>query len=134
MDKKVDIFDKQFMFIPCHMNQAHWTLCLVDFFQKKVVYYDSMGAKRFDVVETIKNYLKEEHLDKKKFKIDLSEWESVCMGVDSPQQTNGSDCGVFMCTTAEFISRNYKLNFCQAEIPLLRKTMVVEILQAKLSR
>ena len=93
-----------------------------------------MGEKRFDVVENIKNYLKEEHLDKKKFKIDLSEWGSVCMGVDSPQQTNGSDCGVFMCTTAEFISRNCKLNFCQAEIPLLRKTMVVEILQAKLSR
>ena len=52
--KNVDIFEKQFMFISCHMNLAHWTLCLVDFYQKKIVYYDSMGAEKFDVVENIK--------------------------------------------------------------------------------
>jgi len=132
--KKVDIFDKQFMFIPCHMNQVHWTLCVVNFYQKEVVYYDSMGAKKQNVVDNIKKYLQEEHMDKKKSKIDLSDWKTTCMGCKSPQQHNGSDCGVFTCTTAEFISRNCSLNFCQAEMPLLRKTMVVEIVQAKLSR
>ena len=63
--KNVDIFDKQFLFIPCHMNKSHWTLCVVDFCQKIVFYYDSLGAKKFDVVKNIKKYLKKEHFDKK---------------------------------------------------------------------
>ena len=132
--KRVNIFEKQLMFIPCHMNGVHWTLCVVDFRQKNIVYYDSMGAKKKEVVNDIKTYLKEEHLDKKKSEIDLSDWQSICMGCASPQQNNGSDCGVFTCTTAEFISRNAKLTFCQEEMPLLRKTMVVEIVKAKLTR
>jgi len=132
--KRVNIFEKQLMFIPCHMNGVHWTLCVVNFDQKNIVYYDSMGAKKKEVVNDIKTYLQEEHLDKKKSKIDLSDWQSICMGCDSPQQNNGSDCGVFTCTTAEFISRNAKLTFCQEDMPLLRKTMVVEIVKAKLTR
>lgn len=48
--------------------------------------------------------MRDEHLDKKKQSLDLSQWNVIhCQ--DIPQQMNGSDCGMFTCKYAEFISR-----------------------------
>lgn len=51
---------------------------------------------------------------------------------DIPQQMNGSDCGMFACTFAEFSSRDAPYTFTQANMPYLRKKAALEILQAKL--
>ena len=47
---------------------------------------------------------------------------------------NGSDCGVFACTFAEFLSRDADLAFEQSDMPLIRRTMVWEILKGTLRR
>ena len=52
-----------------------------------------------------RSYLKDEYADKKGgAQFDLSNWS--CIHVKNvPQQMNGSDCGMFTCKYAEYISR-----------------------------
>ena len=51
---------------------------------------------------------------------------------DIPQQMNGSDCGMFTCKFAEYLSRNANISFTQEDMPYFRKRMIYEIVQAKL--
>ena len=44
---------------------------------------------------------------------DSSGWERV-IEKDIPQQMNGSDCGMFTCKNAEYLSRRAKITFDQA--------------------
>ena len=56
----------------------------------------------------------------------MSEWKQVIAN-NIPQQMNGSDCGVFTCLFAEYLSRGAMLTFSQSDIPYFRKRMVYEI-------
>ncbi len=47
-------------------------------------------------------------------------------------QDNGSDCGVFTCKFADFVSRQKRFVFEQANIPYFRKRLAFEILSEKL--
>ncbi|KAF5922226.1 hypothetical protein HPG69_007114 [Diceros bicornis minor] len=49
-----------------------------------------------------------------------------------PQQLNGSDCGMFTCKYADYISRDKPITFTQHQMPLFRKKMVWEILHQQL--
>ena len=46
-----------------------------------------------------------------------------------PQQLNGSDCGMFVCKFAEFISRDAAFTFSQQDMPYFRKRMMWEIVK-----
>lgn len=90
-----------------------------------------MGSDNNRCLSALKNYLEAEHMDKKKTSYDTSDFilENV---KDIPQQMNGSDCGMFACTFAEFLTRNAKITFSQEHMPYLRKKMVVEIIEGDL--
>lgn len=90
-----------------------------------------MGSDNDRCLAALKNYLEAEHMDKKKTPYDTSDFtlENV---KDIPQQMNGSDCGMFACTFAEFLSRNAKITFSQEHMPYLRRKMVIEILDGEL--
>merc|ERR1719318_297181 len=45
---------------------------------------------------------------------------------------NGSDCGMFTCKFAEYLSRRAKFTFSQRDMPYFRKRMVYEIVKNKL--
>ena len=51
---------------------------------------------------------------------------------DIPQQENGSDCGMFTCKFAEYLSRDADISFSQDDMPYFRKRMVYEIVRADL--
>ena len=51
---------------------------------------------------------------------------------DIPQQMNGSDCGMFTCKFAEYLSRNANITFSQEDMPYFRRRMIYEIVEAKL--
>ena len=59
-----------------------------------------MGESNQRCLTAISNYLEKEHNDKKGSVLDLSQWKAECVE-DSPRQENGSDCGVFVCVTAQ---------------------------------
>lgn len=128
--RKVDIFAHDLLVVPVHLG-VHWCMSIVDFRDKTIKYLDSMGGRNMPCCDALLQYLVDEMKDKKKEVFDTSEWKKECVK-DIPQQMNGSDCGMFSCTFAEFISRNAPITFNQADMPYLRRKMVLEIIQGKL--
>lgn len=98
---------------------------------KTIRYYDSMGHPNQLVLEALEQYLKDESMDKKKVRFDMSDW-TIEHVRDCPQQKNGSDCGVFSCQFAEFISRDSQVSFEQQHMQYFRRKMIYEIATGKL--
>ena len=48
---------------------------------------------------------------------------------DIPQQNNSSDCGMFSCKFAEYLSRRADITFDQADMPYFRRRMMWEIVK-----
>jgi len=61
--------------------------------------------------------------------LDVASWTIVGSTPGTPRQGNCDDCGVFMCFFANFLSANAALNFSQADIPLFRGRMTMDILR-----
>ncbi|XP_050307216.1 sentrin-specific protease 1-like [Anthonomus grandis grandis] len=128
--KRIDLFSYDFVCVPVHLGM-HWCMAIIDFTEKKIKYFDSMGSPNNRCLEALRSYLEAEHLDKKDSPYNTRDWNLVNMD-EIPQQMNGSDCGMFACTFAEFITRKAKITFSQDDMPYLRKKMVVEIMSGKL--
>lgn len=128
--RKVDIFAQDLLVVPIHLD-IHWCMLIVDFRDKSIVYYDSMGGNNPKCLAALKQYLQDESLDKKKQPYDMSDWK-LHSAKNIPQQMNGSDCGVFSCMFAEYVCANKKITFTQDDMPYFRNKMVYEILKGKL--
>lgn len=124
--RKVDLFSKDIIPVPVHCNGVHWCMAIIHMRNKTIRYYDSMGKPNQDVLDALESYLRQESLDKRKQPFDTSGFkiESV---PNVPQQTNGSDCGVFSCMFAEYITRDAPITFSQEHMEYFRKKMVLEI-------
>ena len=86
----------------------HHVLCVVDCVEKSISIYDSkMGSEqRHDQrATTVLDCLGfKASIDNQTF--DKKEWKIKHVGQeDTPQQRNGHDCGVFVCTLAYFLSK-----------------------------
>ncbi|GAB1300134.1 Sentrin-specific protease 2 [Apodemus speciosus] len=78
-------------------------------------------------------YLQDESKTKRNTDLNLLEWTHYSMKPhEIPQQLNGSDCGMFTCKYADYISRDKPITFTQHQMPLFRKKMVWEILHQQL--
>lgn len=88
------------VFIPVHQG-AHWTLLVVSPVARTIEYFDSMGGVADSYIRNVKLWLAAEM--GARFK--ENEW-AVPTGTHGvgPRQTNGSDCGVFTCTTARMVA------------------------------
>lgn len=128
--RKVDIFAKDLVVVPVHLD-IHWCMSIIDFREKSIVYYDSMGGSNPKCLAALKQYLQDESLDKKKVSYDMSDW-TLRSAKNIPQQMNGSDCGMFSCMFAEYVCGNKKITFTQDDMPYFRNKMVYEILKGKL--
>ena len=87
-----------------------------------------MAGSDRGVLRNIMRYLVDEMKDKKGETLDEAEWELQNIYDESPQQHNGVDCGVFLCTTANFLSMGQKLSFSQRNMPMLRTRIASDIL------
>lgn len=128
---KVDIFSYDLLLVPIHVDKVHWCMAIIDFRQKTMKHYDSMRNPKSKMLDPLIKYLRDESLDKKNTKFNTEGWSHGYIS-KHPQQTNGSDCGVFSCMTAEFISRNRPITFTQQHMTYFRQRMVLEICQGKL--
>ena len=122
---KMDLFSYSLVLVPIHLG-LHWSLAALDMDAKSITYYDSMGVNNEAALAGLSNYLREEHRIKKQTELDLSEWKQV-IAENIPHQINGSDCGMFTCLFAEYLSRSAEFTFSQENIPYFRKRMVYEI-------
>ena len=128
--KKIDIFARDLVVVPVHLG-IHWCMSIIDFRDKCIRYYDSMGGNNPKCLAALRQYLQDESLDKKKKPYNTSDWKLEC-AKNIPQQMNGSDCGVFSCMFAEYVCANKKITFAQQDMPYFRNKMVYEILKSKL--
>ena len=128
--RKVDVFAHDFLLVPVHRGM-HWCMAIIDMKEKVVRYYDSMNGRYQRCLDLLLTYLQKESLDKKKQAFDTSGWEKE-HAEDIPQQNNGSDCGMFACMYAEYISRGAPITFTQDDMPYFRRKVVYEILKVKL--
>uniref|UniRef100_A0A3P8VEG1 SUMO specific peptidase 1 n=1 Tax=Cynoglossus semilaevis TaxID=244447 RepID=A0A3P8VEG1_CYNSE len=130
--KKMDIFSKDILLVPVHLG-VHWCLSVVDFRKKKVMYFDSMGGRNEGACGLLLEYLQEESKDKKGKNLDTSGWTLHCKKPNEiPQQMNGSDCGMFTCKYADYITKDKPITFTQKHMPYFRRRMVWEIVNHKL--
>ncbi|KAM9128014.1 sentrin-specific protease 2 isoform 2-T2 [Pangshura tecta] len=130
--KGVDLFKQDLIFVPIHLR-VHWGLVVIDVRRKTVKYFDSMGQRGHSICEILLRYLQEESKTKRNLDIEPSEWTLYSMkSHEIPQQLNGSDCGMFTCKYADYISRDKPITFTQHHMPHFRKKMVWEILNQRL--
>jgi Ulp1 family protease len=54
-------------------------------------------------------WLQDEHMERKKVPLDMSDWELIPTPRDTPQQTNGVDCGVYTTCFAYLMSNGLPL-------------------------
>ncbi|XP_074449123.1 sentrin-specific protease 2-like [Larus michahellis] len=129
----VDVFQKDIIFVPINLS-LHWALAVIDMRKKTVKYFDSRGQEGGDkICETLLKYLQEESREKRHVKLNVSEWTVHSMEPhEIPQQSNGSDCGVFTCKYADYICRDRPMTFTQIHMPYFRERMVWEILHQEL--
>uniref|UniRef100_A0A8C2XHW5 SUMO specific peptidase 1 n=1 Tax=Cyclopterus lumpus TaxID=8103 RepID=A0A8C2XHW5_CYCLU len=130
--KKMDIFSKDILLVPVHLG-VHWCLSVVDFRKKAILYFDSMGGNNDEACRMLFDYLQHESKDKKGKALDTSGWTLHSKKRNEiPQQMNGSDCGMFTCKYADYITKDKPITFTQNHMPYFRRRMVWEILKHKL--
>jgi hypothetical protein len=59
--------------------------------EKRIQFYDSLGADGLEYLEHLLQFLQDEHVDKKNCPMpDLDEWKLVPCTDDTPRQLNGT--------------------------------------------
>ncbi|XP_043282341.1 sentrin-specific protease 1-like [Venturia canescens] len=123
--KKVNIFKYKKMIVPINLGN-HWCLAVIDFVASNIVYYDSFGRENPKYLITLRNYLVEEAKNKGAGPIQIEEW-SLVTKMNIPRQTNGYDCGVFVCLYAKHVIERKEMNFSQQEMPQKRRQIRREL-------
>ena len=101
----VDIFLYETLLIPINRGNTHWCLAYVNMRERTVHYLDSLNGGGSDVVEALINWLTDEHRDKKGCALQGKPFTAGGAIPGLPQQTNGLDCGAFVCAFGEILAR-----------------------------
>ncbi|KAK9465859.1 hypothetical protein V1512DRAFT_264890 [Lipomyces arxii] len=129
--KQLALADTDYLFVPINVHSTHWCVSVVNFLKKRFEYYDSLGGGPGNAFRYLREYVINEAATQNAMINDVAGW-SEYVSKDSPMQENGYDCGVFTCKTVEVLARDGPLSFSQRDMPILRRRMAYEILEAKL--
>ena len=125
-----NMFECSLIFIPINIPEAcHWCLAVIDVKNQRVGYYDSFGGRNDACIHNLKRYIVDEAKHVHGKHVDLSTWTSS--HIPGPQQTNGFDCGMFMCKAADYLSDGLSMDFVENDMVLFRKRLLLDILNDK---
>ncbi|XP_044273192.1 sentrin-specific protease 3 [Varanus komodoensis] len=127
--KNVDIFNKELLLIPIHL-EVHWSLICVEVKQKKITYLDSQRTLNRRCPKHICRYLQAE-ADKKNRPDFRDGWKGVFQ-MNIARQNNDSDCGAFVLQYSKFLALGLPFTFTQQDMPKLRRQMYKELCHCKL--
>lgn len=106
--KKVQIGELEKIFVPVNLNESHWALGMIDIPSKSIYYVDSLSngpnALSFAILNDLQNYVVEE--SKNSMGSDF-----MLKNLSCPQQTNGFDCGIYLCLNTLYLSHESPLTF-----------------------
>ena len=117
--------DLQLLLIPiCYKN--HWTIIEVRPLDHSIRCHNSLGNEgdkgKMDLIE---KYLREESMNKHGGETRAEEWVST--SPDVPQQSNMTDCGVFMLVTAQALILKEKLEMHPDQAPYHRLRIMMSL-------
>jgi Ulp1 family protease len=118
-----DIFAYRWVVMPVNRGNMHWALGVIDNVMRTVAYYDSLNGKGSDVTTNLVRLVGDEWADKKGAPLP-SPYTVAAAPSTLPQQTNGNDCGAFVCGFAWCFSLGQVPSpsiFGQRDISLLRR-------------
>ena len=121
------------VFIPANINNNHWTLVVVSPKLRTIEYFDSLHYSNTSTIATVRAWLEGElkgdyHADEWTVIEDQADAQYLGRG-QGPSQTNGSDCGVFTCTTAKMVSLGVDPRSVRAsDMPLQRRRIIAELM------
>jgi sentrin-specific protease 1 len=126
-----NIFDLDLLLFPANINNAHWSLAVIDLKKQEFVYYDSMGgnAEGMDILNHLAQWLQDESINKRGVQIDVSGWKRIFPS-DIPKQVNGYDCGLFTLMYADRLGMGLPFEFNQDQMDAIR-VKVLHRLMAK---
>jgi Ulp1 family protease len=93
----MDVRKMEKIFAIINIDNVHWTLGMINTVSSEIKYYDSLAAGDADAkpyLEALRIWIDQELLVKYKFRKNDS-WQLINVGRVGPQQTNGSDCGIY---------------------------------------
>ena len=148
---RINIFERDFIFIPIHRpgGAGHWVLIVANVSNQSLTHYDPLhahvNAGGDGERETVLDYLRFEHAAQHNGQPLPAAWSQVgrnqpgvtidvqLIGGKIPTQSNCYDCGVFVCTYTEYISRRSQLTFDHTSIPAIRSGMFADLQSRMLS-
>lgn len=127
--QKISLFNSDMVLLPLIEND-HWSLAVMYPKQKRIQLYDSsqrVASTDDYVFDKLDEFLRAECESRLNATLDTSYWMRECVNY-IPKQSNGFDCGVFLCVFAEYALRNWlDFNFSQMHMTYFRKKMLYEM-------
>jgi hypothetical protein len=124
-----NLLNAESILIPVNQN-LHWTLLVITPAARQIEYFDSFSGNPNSHTKHVRRFLQGElgPLYKE------DQWMTSQNGDEnSPQQTNGYDCGVFAITTARMIVNGFDpKTYGQEDIEAQRRRIVAELLNGDL--
>jgi sentrin-specific protease 1 len=130
----VDIFAFRWVIMPINRANQHWVLAVVDNAVRTISILDSWKGNYSDVSANLQRYIADEHLEKKGAPLPAL-YKVVPQPTDLPRQTNGVDCGAFICAFGEHFSRGLfpsSASFTQANMQYWRLRIALTCLRGDL--
>lgn len=113
-----DIFSESRIIVPINYPNNHWTLGVFYMEEKQLTIYDSQGNHDENAVNNLWMFLDNEYRSKTNQGLP-GDWVYE-RDHRTPLQSNGDDCGVFICLYADFLSLNLPLIFDAKSLPNIR--------------
>jgi Ulp1 family protease len=98
---------------------------------RKIQYHDSLGGNGRIFLESILQYLKDEHRHHNHTELPGDWSQSLIAGpeTNTPKQTNSFDCGVFVCAIADCLMRGQSIDFTHHHLAGFRDHIALALLQ-----
>ena len=106
------------VYCPVNINNRHWILLILRRLTSKIEVYDPQGNEHPDVIRKNKIFLGPA------WQVSYPE---LVRFQRFPRQSNGFDCGVFVCLYASYLMSNKTFDFTQSDLPAMRKWMAYRI-------
>jgi sentrin-specific protease 1 len=127
LDQEIDFPGMGMVFVPFHA-EGHWALVVVFMVTKKICFYNSLRRpSAHPVLEAVRAWVVET-LKRTRAATSTGEWELIDV-TETPQQTNGYDCGVFTIECMNRLSLGARLVHTQAEMTSIRWRVAMDLVR-----
>ncbi len=138
------IFDFELMLIPVNKRNMHWYFVGADFVNHKFIYGNSLsprgrkgrlGKGLKQICNDLREYIDYEYQEKIKcnktiYDLNWNQWSHE--EHPFPQQTGGTECGVFTMKGVSWKAAGLTVDFKAEDMPLFRKQLQIEIITGQI--